>query len=464
MSMEEKNVLVEKYLNDIAKQINDKYPNLINDDKLKKAKEMFLDKPEDYEQIIEEINKKVQEMIEKQQEYQKYLKRMHQKYNDSEYKTQNIEELDITGLTYEQLDNKFFHYSWKKYLESYDKNGMKPIIGENSQGIDTKASIFFSKGIEGVLELWDVWLKWRLDRQNNPQYKGNNSEEIEETSKRYNKGDISEDERKQWYYWLEYYNNKKFLSNDELLRKLFDFQYNEMINSDYFIMDLRENEEFRYDQEDSKKRMAIENCKRFNRGISPHTLIQYGAYSDFSTTIVDKWNMQTIPGKDITVEPSRLKRLIIDGNNDVYSIMKFMYDKYKREVPTEKQIKFDLLDKYVKYVEEKKKNSIKEQQTSQQKSQELTQLEQQSSQKKSFDQRSQSEIQIANQIRQKNQLIKQKKSQRKQMDKSKTLVRTKSSNPATTTSKGFIDVITLSLIVSFIVGAVSMLTYFLISR
>lgn len=84
--------------------------------------------------------------------------------------------------------------------------------------------------------------------------------------------------------------------------------------------------------------------------------------------------------------------------------------------------------------------------------------------RESFDKRSQGEVQIASQIRQKNQLIKQQKSQKKQMDKPKTLVRTKPTSPTTPSSKGFIDIITLSLVVSFIVGAVSMLTYFLISR
>ena len=110
--------------------------------------------------------------------YQEYLELMKKKYNDTEYKNVNIENLDISSLSYEEIDKYFFHYSWKRYLESYDKNGMKPIIGENSVGLDRRASIFFSKGIEGVLELWDVWLKWRLDRQNNPRYKGNTNKAL----------------------------------------------------------------------------------------------------------------------------------------------------------------------------------------------------------------------------------------------------------------------------------------------
>jgi hypothetical protein len=41
-------------------------------------------------------------------------------------------------------------------MEAYDSVGMNPMIGKNSSGIDMYPSIFFSKGIEGVLMLWDV--------------------------------------------------------------------------------------------------------------------------------------------------------------------------------------------------------------------------------------------------------------------------------------------------------------------
>lgn len=293
--------------------------------------------------------------------YQEYLELMKKKYNDTEYKNVNIENLDISSLSYEEIDKYFFHYSWKRYLESYDKNGMKPIIGENSLGLDRRASIFFSKGIEGVLELWDVWLKWRLDRQNNPRYEGNTNKEIVLNDLRFRRGEFTLEEKQKVLEWGKCFLTKSFLNDKEMLKRLYEFQYNEMINSDYLIMDLREKEEFFYDQIDMKKQGEITSARANGREVSKAAKFMYGYYSDFTNPVVDKWNMQTIPGKDMIIEPSRLKRITINGKNDVFSVVSFLYDKYKKEVPLDKQVKFDILDNYMKYIRERKHNNKIEQ-------------------------------------------------------------------------------------------------------
>lgn len=80
-----------------------------------------------------------------------------------------------------------------------------------------------------------------------------------------------------------------------------------------------------------------------------------------------------------------------------------------------------------------------------------------------FSKRSQSEIQVHQQIKQKNQIIKQQKAQKKQMNKPKVKTLTQStSNSSSTGSKGFTNVVTLSLIVSFVCGALFMIAYMLI--
>lgn len=80
-----------------------------------------------------------------------------------------------------------------------------------------------------------------------------------------------------------------------------------------------------------------------------------------------------------------------------------------------------------------------------------------------FSKRSQSEIQVHQQIKQKNQIIKQQKAQKKQMNKPKVKTLTQStSNSSSTGSKGFTNVVTLSLIVSFVCGALFMIVYMLI--
>lgn len=80
-----------------------------------------------------------------------------------------------------------------------------------------------------------------------------------------------------------------------------------------------------------------------------------------------------------------------------------------------------------------------------------------------FAKRSQSEIQVHQQIKQKNEMIKQQKAQQ-QLNKPKVKTLTQSSNGNSSSSKGFINVITLSLIVSFVCGALFMVIYMLIGR
>lgn len=86
---------------------------------------------------------------------------------------------------------------------------------------------------------------------------------------------------------------------------------------------------------------------------------------------------------------------------------------------------------------------------------------QQKEEKKFFDQRSQGEIEIARQIKQKNQIIKQQKQQTKQRDKPN--VKTLSSHPLNfASSKGFANVLMLSLIVIFVAGVLFMVVHMIV--
>lgn len=261
----------------------------------------------------------------------------------------NIENLDISEFSYEQLDSLFYHWSPKEFFSVYNETGMPASIGKNSDGIDSEVSIFFSKGTLGVLLLWDVWLKWRLNRMFNPQYRGNNLLEVRNNQNRYFSGNITEEERREWVEWIRYFCNKEFMNDPKVLETLFKFEFNEMMSSDYFVLDLKENEEFRWYQIDSKKQSMLLNEKKYNR-ISTIGRVQYGSYSDYSTPVADKWNMQTIPGKNIIIEPKRMKKLTFKGRDDVFSVISAFYDMYKRSVSAEEQVSFDVLDKYILYI------------------------------------------------------------------------------------------------------------------
>ena len=83
-----------------------------------------------------------------------------------------------------------------------------------------------------------------------------------------------------------------------------------------------------------------------------------------------------------------------------------------------------------------------------------------------FDKRSQGEVQVYQQIKEKNQIIKQQKAQQKQIEKPKTKILTQPSSNGSgqNSNKGFANAIMLSLIVSFVCGALFMVVYMIIGR
>lgn len=82
----------------------------------------------------------------------------------------------------------------------------------------------------------------------------------------------------------------------------------------------------------------------------------------------------------------------------------------------------------------------------------------------SFTRRSDSEIKIANQIKEKNMAIKQQKEQQRNLEKPKVKTLTKSNNNGNSPSSGVANTLILSLIVSFVAGALFMVLYMLIGR
>ena len=301
--------------------------------------------------LAEDNKKKQEEILKEQREiYQGNMKK--------EENNGNIKMIDISTLSNEELENTFFHYSLKKDKNSIDNKGLEARIGRNSKGIDKEKSIFFSKGIEGALETWDVWLKWRADRLFNPYYQKENKdirEAIED-------GTATKEEKQEYYYKCEQW-NKEFMSgaykdDKEKLDFLFKFQTDEMFASNYYRLDLIEGDEFSFDEVDQIKSKKISN-KDNPRETTQYKMFatMFGEYSNLESDKVDKWNMHTILGKQVNIEPERIKQLVLpNGKNDVLSVVQFLYDKYKEITPKEQQVQFDLLDKYMEYVKEKTQN------------------------------------------------------------------------------------------------------------
>lgn len=297
-----------------------------------------------------QLENKKQKIKKKQMEF--YQGNVEKKENNG-----NIKKVNLIELSDEELRHGLFHFSLKKDKNSIDRKGLETRIGRNSKGIDKQSSIYFSYGLEGTLETWDVWLKWRANRLYSPCFQEENKEIIEKLEN----GTATEEEKKEYYYkaelWNEEFSSGKYREDKEKMKFLFDFQIDEMQASNYYLLDLKEGEDFSFDEIDVKKESNLKRKDRTNDVGYKIFHEMYGSYSDFESSKVDKWNMNTFLGKQMIIEPNRIKQLTLpNGKNDVLSIITYLHDKYKEITPAEEQVKFDVLDSYVEYVKDKIKS------------------------------------------------------------------------------------------------------------
>jgi hypothetical protein len=102
---------------------------------------------------------------------------------------------------------------------------------------------------------------------------------------------------------------------------------------------------------------------------------------------------------------------------------------------------------------------LKKEETMQSKQEQQESVEAQNVQesKKGFDQRSETEVQLANQIKEKNMAIKKQNEQQRNLDEPKV----KTFRSGSFSAGGYANVIALALIVSFVAGALSMIIYYI---
>ncbi len=302
-------------------------------------------------------DRKYLQLENKKQKIKKKQMEFYQGDLEKEENNGNIKKVNLIELSDEELQHDLFHFSLKKDKNSIDRKGLEPRIGRNSKEIDKQSSIYFSYGLEGVLETWDVWLKWRANRLYSPCFQEENKEIIEKLEN----GTATEEEKKEYYYkeelWNEEFSSGKYREDKEKMKFLFDFQIDEMQASNYYLLDLKEGEDFSFDEVDVKKESNLKRKDRTNDVGYKIFHEMYGSYSDFESSKVDKWNMNTFLGKQMIIEPNRIKHLTLpNGKNDVLSIITYLHDKYKEITPAEEQVKFDVLDSYVEYVKDKIKS------------------------------------------------------------------------------------------------------------
>lgn len=224
------------------------------------------------------------------------------------------------------MDKTLFHFDVREinYIEQY---GFPAEIGPDSKNAEKTKKVFFSKGVKGVLDIIDVWLIWRMNKDH---------QNSEAWTKEFLSGDYLYDEKKKeitfdnMYEWLEQRRYYKV----ELIEKI-----------DYLEKDIDEAK-----QSAIKDKVEKENTK----GIPWKYLFAYEMYKgkiNHNDETMEDWNMHTITGRGISSDKIFLIETC-DGKDDALSVVETLYSTY------EPKDEFRLLNSFMNYC--KKRRDIKD--------------------------------------------------------------------------------------------------------
>ncbi len=238
--------------------------------------------------------------------------------------------------------NTLFHFSRIDNRISIEKNGLQAVAGGENEAANDKnnKTIYFSKGIAGILKAVDVWARWEYDKY---------------ARQEHSKGH----EIKQEYEEHIIEGEDDSYDKDIMTEVIFDKLYDDFKNRQYYTVDLIEGKDgdFEFGDIDVKKILSRDKQGR----PYPGSLWKYGPYSDFGTlenpnNKQEEWNMNTKTG-DRTISADRLKIVeTMDGRSDGLSVIIEAYNQYRGMIPKENDELFEILDNFIAYAKERYKN------------------------------------------------------------------------------------------------------------
>lgn len=310
--------------------------NSMMDDKNKKSVNRYIDKISSIEDkaFKEELEENEIETLEDVKRYfeGKLIEKIDILEND-EMEQKKFEKCTLNDLN---MDDTYFHFTDKAYLESIKENGLVSDVGKHSKGIDEKPSIFFSSGMVATIQGTDVWIKWAMNRM----YGEKNQFHV------YDGLDESEVKSKQ-YEWFEEFLNKEYLNDDERKEKAFGIIFDSLKGKVFLTVDLKPGIDFSPNDIDYTKQRALNSKQNGNRIAYLMAKEMYGDYSNFDSTKMDKWNMHTF--WETQVEPERIRQVTDSkGRTDMLNILIEMYDRC-----ASKDCQFDILDDFISYARQR---------------------------------------------------------------------------------------------------------------
>lgn len=257
------------------------------------------------------------------------------------------------------LENSLFHFHPKKFYDEVVEKGLVSRIGDNSKGIEETKKIFFSKGIDGVLKCWDIWIKWEMKHAFNGDDKYDlflNDEEKNRMKEYWHTNfplNANYDEIKSFFQTFPHEYKEKFY--DKIIPKKIE-------NQNYFILDIKDGEESYSNDIDENKKKLKNEFDKIDSNNYPEILTMldktngtralYGSFSR-NDVIMDDWNMHTKP--NVSIDKEKITRVsTADGRTDILSILTELYE-VRKKMPNHEQLynQFDVLNDFMSYVQNK---------------------------------------------------------------------------------------------------------------
>lgn len=220
-------------------------------------------------------------------------------------------------------NSNYFHFTLRENLNSIEKNGLLPKKGTHAKYIEDSEKVFFVKGLDNLLILFDCWITVYKKVPILPNSKltyGVSSKVMQSRFFPMFLVDI---------YFFLIRNSKR---QKEYAYKIFD----ELLDNCVLLnLDIREGIDFRKDDVDEIKA----------KGFRKRHLIELGyseKYSDLSSSKMDDWNLHTLKNRGISID--KLKLCHIDGCSNMRDIFSFALENTKLDLKDVCPVLCDYLD------------------------------------------------------------------------------------------------------------------------
>lgn len=202
-------------------------------------------------------------------------------------------------LSSNDISSNYFHFTRKSNLDSIQQKGLLPKISFHAQALEETKKVFFVEGLDNLLILFNCWI---CVCEKYPLFPGlfNLGTKIMKY-KWFPKAIING-----YFKYTEYNKIHKFIA----------YKYFDRFIRRYTLLnlDIKENEDFSYDDIDQIKA----------KGYNKEYLIKAGyslLYSDLETIKMDKWNLHTFSNQGVSTD--KVKICYINNSYNMIDILNY---------------------------------------------------------------------------------------------------------------------------------------------